>query len=134
MADENVEVVKRALDAWSRRDLATALELAVEDVEIVPAFAAQVEGQTFRGPGAIASFFRSVDSFFESFSTSADELRAVDENRVLAIGRVKARGSGSGAEIDQQWGSLWELDGGRITRIQTFFDHQQARAAAGLAP
>lgn len=52
--------------------------------------------------------------------------------RVLVIGRVRAHGIASGVEADPQWGSLWEIAAGRITRVQTFFDHGAALDSAGL--
>jgi ketosteroid isomerase-like protein len=133
MSKENAEIVKRALAAWSERDVETATALCLPDVEIVPAFASAVEGRTFHGPDAVAEFFRSVDSFFDSFSTESESVRPLDGDRVLVLGRVRAHARASGVEVDQQWGSLWELDEGRIARIQTFFDHEAARRAAGLS-
>ena len=132
MSEENVIVVKQALDAWSRRDADAVRALVTPDVEIHGALSA-VESRVFRGREALEEFFAIADSVFDLLGVEVESIQELDEKRVLVLGRIQGRGRGSGLDLAGQWGSLWELKSGQICRLQTFFDHAQARTAAGLS-
>jgi hypothetical protein len=54
-------------------------------------------------------------------------------DRAVFLGSVKGSGATSGAGFESdQWGVLYELSGGRLTREAPFFDRQEALEAAGL--
>jgi hypothetical protein len=60
----------------------------------------------------------------------------VKGNTVLVRQHSRARGTGSGIELDLENWVLWTLDGdGLATRLEAFLPHQDAEAfeAAGLA-
>ena len=52
MSQENVEVAKRAIDAYNRRDVDDFAELTTPDFEFFPAMDRLVEGGSHRGRGA----------------------------------------------------------------------------------
>jgi ketosteroid isomerase-like protein len=131
MSPQNVEVVKQLMAAVNRRDVETFAELTTPDFEWFPVFAARVEGDVYRGRGGIETFLREVDETWEEFLPMPEEYRDLGD-RVLGLGRLKARGRGSGVPIDSPWAGIYDFRGGEISRIRTYLDHGEALRAAGL--
>ena len=52
--------------------------------------------------------------------------------RVLAVGQLRTRGTGSGAEVESPMAYVVEFKNGKIIRIDDFFDPKEALEAAGL--
>jgi ketosteroid isomerase-like protein len=53
-------------------------------------------------------------------------------DRVLAPGRNRGRGKGSGVPVDGPYGAVFDFCDGKISRIRLFVDHGEALWAAGL--
>jgi ketosteroid isomerase-like protein len=49
---------------------------------------------------------------------------------VLALGRVRAKGRGSGVELDQPMLSVVWFRNGKVARMQSFLDRDEALEAA----
>jgi ketosteroid isomerase-like protein len=131
MSQQNVEVVKRLMDAVNRRDVDTFAEITTSDFEWFPVFAARVEGDVYRGRKGIETFLAEIDETWEEFLPVPEEYRDLGD-RILGLGRLKTRGRGSGVPIDSPWGGIYDLRGGAVSRIRTFLDHGEALRAAGL--
>jgi ketosteroid isomerase-like protein len=52
---------------------------------------------------------------------------------VLTLGRLRARGKGSGIELDVPVAYVGESEGGLIRRLRAYLDPQQALEAVGLS-
>jgi ketosteroid isomerase-like protein len=77
--------------------------------------------------------FREVSEQFKTWEYTLDELSEVGD-AVLAFGRVRLKGRGSGLTLDQE--GAWLVDfaaDGRIRRMRVFTDRSAALNAAGLA-
>src|SRR5436190_13477265 len=131
MSQENVEVVKQLTDAFHRRDIETFVQLTTPDVEWVPVFAAHVEGAVYRGREGIEAFLREVGETWAEFRPVPEEYRDLG-NRVLGLGRLRARGRSSGAAIDDPWAGIFDFRGTKISRMRTYLNHLEAVKAAGL--
>jgi ketosteroid isomerase-like protein len=132
MSTENVEVVKRLMDAINRRDVDTLAELTTSDFEWFPVFAARVGGDPYRGREGIETFLGEVDETWAEFRPVPEEYRDLGD-RVLGLGQLKTRGRGSGVPTDSPWGGVYDLRGGEVSRIRTYLDHGEALRAAGLS-
>jgi ketosteroid isomerase-like protein len=53
-------------------------------------------------------------------------------DRVVTIETVCGRGHGSGLDIEARYGSIWTLQGGRVTRVEMGLDPREALEAVGL--
>ena len=104
-------------------------EMAVEDVEFVPAVAAAVEGGSVRGRDEVRAFFENLNEIWETFHVEPGEFREVGD-QVLMLGRVTAKGRGSGLELDQPMFSVIWFSDGKIARMQSFLDEGAALATA----
>ena len=131
MSRENVEIVRRATEAWNRDDWEALMALYDDDVVIV-APEEWPEAGTFSGRDAVREQFARLKDSWEEERIEQDELLDLGE-RVLALNRWVARGKGSGIEVETPGGNLLTLRDGRIVRIEFFTNQSKAREAAGLS-
>ena len=106
MSQENVEIVKRAADAFNRRDMRALAEASHEDLEFVSVLTAvDAGGARYRGSGAWASYFEAMNETWEDWH--AEDFRFFDagEDRVVGVFRLVGTGKHSGAPVER--GSAW---------------------------
>jgi ketosteroid isomerase-like protein len=129
----NVAAFERGVDALNRRDTEALLEVVDPEVEWHPAIQSRLAGDAiaFRGHDGVREMMRD---FYETFGEIRFETSEVHEiaDRVLGIGRLRVRGVGSGAETESPIAYLVEFRGGRVIRVRTYLDPDQARRAAGV--
>jgi ketosteroid isomerase-like protein len=130
MSQENVEVVRRFLDAFNARDVEVLVSLSAEDCEWRP-FRAQLEGIVYRGHQGVRQFLSDMNEDWETFRIDPLEFRDRDQ-LVAVIGRVKARSAESSMEIESIAGFVHELEQGRVRRITSHSDVEAALDAVGL--
>lgn len=130
MSQQNVEIVKRLIDAFNRRDVDGFAEITTPDFEWITSMAA-VEGEVFSGREGIDTYFGRMREAWDEFLALADDYRDLGD-RVLFEGRLQARGLGSGVPVTTQLDILYDLRGGKISKMHSFLDHGEALRAAGL--
>jgi ketosteroid isomerase-like protein len=131
MSQSNVEIVKRALDAFNSGDADTFAELTTPELEWATGLGA-IEGEIFRGHEGVATYFGRLRSAWDEFRFVADEFRDLGD-LVLVLGRLEGRGRGGGVPVDSPVGAVWDLRGGRIWRLRAYLDQGEALRAAGLS-
>jgi ketosteroid isomerase-like protein len=131
MSQGNVEAMRTAMEAFNRRDGERFGELLAEDAEIVPVRAA-LEGTVYRGPNAAVQYCAAVDESWEDLRWEVEEIRDGGE-WVLALGRIRGGGRGSGAAIDAKAGWVARFKDGRMTSFHTYANRAHALAAVGLS-
>jgi ketosteroid isomerase-like protein len=131
MSQENLEVVENLYRAFNRRDMTRLLALLDPKVEWVPVLAV-LEGRVYRGHDDVRAWVEDLASDWESFEVSYEEMHDLGD-RVLVFGHWHARGRTSGGESAQPGAWLYEIEGGRVVRLQTFTNRGEALAAVGLA-
>jgi ketosteroid isomerase-like protein len=131
MSDAKVELARRSVVAWEQRDADWFIDNSIEDFEFVPAIVTGVEGRgrAVRGADQIRRHLAELDDPWESFHIDALEYREVGE-QVVCIVRLRARGRGSGIEVDQPVAMALWFDGDKLARAQSFLDVDEAMAAA----
>jgi uncharacterized protein len=125
MSTENVELARETYDAWMREGFDAIETMVAEDMEFVPAVAAAVEGGSVRGRDEVRRFFENLDEIWETFRIEPEEFRAFGD-RVLMVGHLRAKGRGSGLELDQPMFSVVWFRDGKIARMQSFLDGEAA--------
>ncbi|HWW90803.1 MAG TPA: nuclear transport factor 2 family protein [Solirubrobacteraceae bacterium] len=130
MGATNVEIVKRAADAFNERDVDTFMAITTPDFEWFPAMDRLLEGGSYRGREGIEAYFEVVSGTWEEFQLLPDEFRDLGD-RVLWLGRVEARGRSSGVRVDTPLGAIAEFRDGKMSRIRAYLDHDEALRAAG---
>ncbi|HEU4980013.1 MAG TPA: nuclear transport factor 2 family protein [Solirubrobacterales bacterium] len=133
MSQENVELFRRALEAFNRRDFDAVLEQLDPEAEWHPGVQALLEGETttFRGREEVRKGLQGLVDAFADLRLEVSEMRDLGD-RVLATGRLHAHGTESGVEIESPWAYLVEYRSGKAIWVRAFHDPKQALEAAGL--
>jgi len=129
----STDLVERAFDAFTDRDLGALLDAAAPDIELnAPGTAALArQGKAYRGHEGICTYFRDVARIWEELEVIPQEYRDLGDH-VFVTGRLRARGQG-GLIIDEP--AYWsvELRGGQIRKLSAFTNRKQALGAVGLS-
>jgi ketosteroid isomerase-like protein len=124
VASDNVEVVRELIDAWNRRDLEAALARLHPQCELRPVESIRI----VRGHDEFAAGFHEWFETFENFSVDPQDVN-VDGDRVLVDVTQRARGKGSGVEVEQRFHQLFELRDGLVVRFEEFTNEADALRA-----
>lgn len=132
MSQEHVDALRFAYEAFNRRDLDALLEFYSPEIvwEQDEGF---VEPGTHYGHAGVRHVFDSIFEGFEDFRIEAQEIHDVDDDRVLAIVRIRATGNLSGLKLDNPGGHLYWFRDGMVVKVKLYLDPAEARKAAGLS-
>jgi ketosteroid isomerase-like protein len=130
MAEDNVDVARQAILAFNRREVEAFTALTTPEFEWSPSMVA-VEGETFRGPEGIDTYFERLDDAWERFHIHQDRFRD-STDLVVMLGRLEGRGRSSGVPVDASLGMVFDFRNGAISRIRGYLDHTEAMRASGL--
>jgi uncharacterized protein len=132
MSEENVEIVRRAADAWNDGEFDTALGLVDPEIEVEVAMGTTVDG-IYRGHEGLTKFLSEFWSQFETpyRSELIECIPAGDEVFVAVLHR--GTGKGSGATVEAPGWQVCSVRNGRIVRWRNFATREQALEAAGLS-
>jgi uncharacterized protein len=126
LSQDNVEVIRRAIEAFNSGDVEQMLALVDPALEWRPAFGAATDGGTaYTGHAGFREYWRGTQDVWDHFHFSPERFVDDDEN-VVVIGRGSGRAKGSGVEIDQPFAMLWKVRAGKVVFGQTFTDHGAA--------
>ena len=131
MSQENVEIMRRGVEAWNRRDAHIWLSYAAPEIEWLPAGPAAVESTAYRGYEEVARGFEAVWQTWDVFEFHEHEVRDLSDS-VLWLGHVRMRGSSSHLELDQEFAVHNLMRDGQVVRCQAFLAWQEALKAVGL--
>ena len=133
MSQENVEVVRRELQAFADGGLDAMAEFWDPDIVWRAAEGAIDDVGEMHGSVALRRYIQDWLDNFEDPSIVAEELRDVGDDRVLAIQRVKARAKVSGIEIDIRYAAVNTVRDGKIVRGREYLSVEDALEAVGLS-
>ncbi len=133
MSQENVEAFKRALDAGTRGDFEALLKDVDPQLEWHPALATLVGGKAtvYRGREGARAALQDLSEAFTELHLEISEIRDLDD-RIVAIGHMRGRGTKSGAEIESPWAYVVQFNNGKAIRVRAYLDPKEAHEAAGL--
>jgi limonene-1,2-epoxide hydrolase len=119
-------VVRGAIEAFNRGDFDAVIELIHPEIEVIRL------GGLPTISGRDAAFGLMVPDAFDSQELVIDEIR-IEGDVVLVSGPFHARGAGSGIELHRESHSVFWLEDGLIRRMGTYFELDEALAAAGMS-
>jgi ketosteroid isomerase-like protein len=125
----NVEATQNLFRIWNTREFEALIPFVTEDVVWRPATMTAVEGGSFEGVDGLRQFFDEWDRTWRVWEVEPREIREVG-NHVLVLGHVHAEGRESGLALDQPAAYLFEFRDGLLARGTTYFDLDEAIAAA----
>jgi ketosteroid isomerase-like protein len=127
MSQENIEIVRAAIDAYNRGDMEAALRVAAPDCELD--WSRSIGPQ--RGVYRIDQFAEvNLAGTLESVRTEPQELIAAGEYVVTPmIGYARGR---DGIETTARFTYLWTFRDGAVVRVTLYQGLHEALDAAGL--
>jgi ketosteroid isomerase-like protein len=136
MSQENVEIVRRAIEAFNRHGVESLVSGSFYSPEIVfdPSSAGIPGTGVYHGLDEIGAFFEE-DWFgafpFEEWELDVEEL--IDHgDQVIAMTRQRGRGASSGVAAELELANIFTLRDGEILRLDLYRDREKALEAAGL--
>jgi ketosteroid isomerase-like protein len=133
MSEENVAAFKRVVDAANHRDVEAALEELDPEVEWHPVIQMLLGGEAtmYRGREGVRDVLREADEAWAETHYEFSEIRDLGD-RIVAIGRFRARGKESAAEVESPLAYIVQFKNGKAIRMWSYFDPNEALEAAGL--
>jgi ketosteroid isomerase-like protein len=131
MSQENVEIVRRCIEAFQRGDYEAAMETIDPGIEYdLTHFP---DGKVYLGHEGVREAFRIWLGTWENYKQELDELIDLGCDEVLALVRESGRGKGSGIELERPTAGVWTLRDGKAVHIRFYPGKAEALEAAGLS-
>jgi len=122
-----VELTRRAIEAAGDRDLDDGLRAygrdSVWDMS-------RLGMGVFEGPEAIRGFLADWIGAYEEYEIALEEIHDLGNGVILAVLVHRGRPAGSTGQIDQRYATINEWADGRMARVTSYNDIDEARAAA----
>jgi ketosteroid isomerase-like protein len=90
------------------------------------------EPTVYRGHEGVRELLRDTDETLAEIHVEFSEIRDPGD-QIVAIGHIHTRGKASGAVTESPLGYVADFRDGKVTRIRTYLDPQEALEAAGLS-
>jgi ketosteroid isomerase-like protein len=129
MSQENVEIVRRNIEAANGRDLRTWLAMFRSDAEIDWSRSRGPFKGVYRGPGELEAFWDVWLTFEKAQIEMHDLIEAGSE--VVVPNTTHFRGR-EGIEVVGRSAFVYTVENGRITRWRLFQERAEALEAVGL--
>ena len=129
---DQLAVVRRFVEAFNRRDF----EMIRRDVDpevVLDEWQEAPGARSYRGPDGVQT---ALDSWFETWEwmqVNIEELREAGDS-VFVVLHQRAKGSGSGIEVEIRSWNVYSFRDGKVIHIKLFLEPGPALEAAGLAP
>jgi ketosteroid isomerase-like protein len=130
MTSANVELVRSIYADWERGDFRSvdwadpAIEMSRPDA---------FEGGMAKGLASTGEAWRTWLAAWRDYHAEAAEFRALDDERVLVLGRMSGRGRLSGAFGETEIVNLFHVRNGKVIRLVMYSNRDHAFAELGLA-
>ena len=128
----NVDLVRSMYAAWERGDY-SATEWAHPEIEYI--IADGPAPGSWSGLAGMASGWRDFLGAWQEYRSEVEEYRVIDDERVLVLMRATGRAKTSGLELGQMGSRgavVFHLRGGKVTRLVSYMDRENALADLGL--
>jgi ketosteroid isomerase-like protein len=127
MSQENVEIVRRLLEACNRRDFDALLDTGDPEIEIVTLMSGM-----YRGHAEWRLLIEQMAEEVSGFQLVPEDLIDVGQDRVVAVTRWVGTGRTSGIATSQTIGLVYTLRDGLVVRQESFRNRDEALKAVGL--
>jgi ketosteroid isomerase-like protein len=127
--DPREQLVREILQRWNAGERKVDPALATPDVVLHSA----MTSTDYRGEAEIMRWMAEVDEQFDDWNLTLDDLRSVEDGRLIGLGQVHFRGRASEVEFDQPIGWMFRFEDTRLCELWTFSSHEAALQAAGIA-
>jgi len=132
MSQENVEVLRRAWDAWSRGDMNGVFATFAEDVVWDLGRMRDWPEPSYTGHAGVRRFLAEWLEVWDSYEVGVDEFAQAPDGRVVVLFWQRGLGRRSGLALDVKWAHVNTVRDGKVARIAVYESRQEALNAVGL--
>ena len=130
---DNVALVRRFEESWAKRNLDAALDCVHDELEFDWSDSMGPFVGTYRGRDGLTRFWTEMQEAWERFSPEMVEVFECGPDRLITLDVVRARGKGSGIDMEARGAMLWTVQNGKIVRVKMFQTKEDALQAVGLS-
>ena len=130
MSQENVELVRRIFEGWSRGDFSVGADLLAPEFEWQQHAEAVEPG--VRRSDEVGNSLRNIFEIYENFRVEPDDFVDAGE-KVVVTARVSGTERRTGLPVHGSWEFVWTVQGGRLVRNEVYANRADALEAAGLS-
>jgi ketosteroid isomerase-like protein len=127
---DNVALVRRYVEEFNRGDFDSVIANADPAVELSE-WPEAPGAQTYHGPDGVRQAFEKWFETWEWMNLDIVELTDAGDHVLVSLNH-RARGSGSGIEVEITSHNVYSFRDGKVVRVQLFIDREPALEAAGL--
>ena len=133
MSQENVEIVRRHIEAFAGQDDAPGTLSFVDPYVVLDRSRVDLDSGAVYGHQALSEAVRRYVGTFEEYAYEVDRLADLGSGAILATVTETGRGKSSGVPVRRSFAALYTVIEGKIARITVFPGEEQALEAAGLS-
>jgi ketosteroid isomerase-like protein len=131
VAQDNVDVIQGAWDAFSKGDIEGATSIVAPEGEIT-APSALPWGGTYMGPEGFQDFLRELLKHFKEFKATPEKVLGADDDHVVVTATIRGRTTdGAAVENSSVW--VYKLSGGQVTNAESWTDTAEILKALGAS-
>jgi ketosteroid isomerase-like protein len=132
MSQENVELVRRGVEAFAQGRLDAMGDLWADDIDYRAVEGALDDRGPMHGKDAVRAYVQDWLDTFDDARLEPVELIDAGEDQVVAVLRGSGRAKLSGVETDLTYAVVYTIRDGKIARGREYWTKEQALEAAGL--
>jgi ketosteroid isomerase-like protein len=123
---ENIELARKAFQAFGRRDISQIADLCQPDIEMDWS-RRLIDPVVTRGHEGLRQFFEEVMNIFEKASFEEEEILEIGD-KVLVVSMGHFTGRASGIEVKARAAIVWTVRGGKLSRFVFYQSKEDALA------
>jgi ketosteroid isomerase-like protein len=131
MSQENVELVRRAVDSINRGRL--AMEDLTDDFEMDWSNSIGPLKGVYRGLEQVNEMFQSFREVWDHLRWEIQEVFDLDGERVLIVNQLRMRGRTSRVEVQATGVQVWTIRNGKLGSVKLYQSKAEALEAVGLS-
>ena len=126
MASENLELARRGVETFNSGDLHAIAELWTDDITIDFSASRSPYAGVYSGKEEARRFMEEARDTWDELRWEPGEIVEVGPDEVLVDNVMRARGRGSGVEVEGRGAQLWTVRDGRLAHLRLFQSREEA--------
>ncbi len=131
MSQENVEVVRRAVEALNRTGVDGVIELCDPEVDWIAIPGFLPDAQDFHGHAGVRAWFEKVGETLGEAHWQAEEIIDAGDHLYVAL-KLSAAGRASGIPAEMTIFQAWTVRRAKLVRLESYLSREEALEAARL--
>src|SRR4051812_28308977 len=132
MSEENVQIMRRAWDAWLGGGMDTLFEIWDPGVVWDLTHFRDWPDNRHEGREDVKRFLNEWLDVWAHYEVGVDERLEAPDGRVVTLAWQRGRGNRSGLEMRMEWAEIATLRDGKMTLLEQYDDRSKALEVAGL--